>query len=60
MKRALIDPRGSEMRVLQVVEVGAEFPISLPLYWTDCTDTVTPETHEWDGAAIVEKPVPPS
>ena len=57
MKRALISP-GAD-RVFQVVARGTEFPVHSSLMWRDCADDVTPDTHLWNGAAFVLKPVPP-
>lgn len=53
MKKALI--QGS--RVAQVELVG--FPVALPLKWVDCADDAKPETHYFDGAAVVPIPPPP-
>ena len=53
MKKALIDPNGN------FVEVAAsEFPVAPPFVWVDVSDDVTPQTHVWDGSAVVLKPTP--
>lgn len=54
MKRALIEPSG---RVAQVE--AADFPVAPPLRWVECPDEAKPETHYFDGAAVVAKPVQP-
>lgn len=56
MRRALISPaekRYDGYRVCQVVDIGQDFPIASPLFWTDCNDDVmadaywyNPETKE--------------
>jgi len=51
MKRALI-------KGLAVCQVELQdFPVASSFFWTDCADNVSPETHQWDGAQIVAKPV---
>ena len=44
MKRALVDPRSSS--VVQIADVGGDFPVAGPLYWADAPD---------DAAAGVSK-----
>lgn len=51
MKKALIDPAG---RLIQVE--AQEFPVAEPFQWVDVADTVSTETHEWSGTAVVAKP----
>lgn len=53
MKKALIDPNGN------FVEVAAsEFPVAAPFFWVDVADDVTPQTHVYDGSAIIVRPAP--
>jgi hypothetical protein len=33
-----------------------EYPNAQPLFWIDCDDSVTPDTHYWDGNQILLKP----
>jgi len=28
------------------------------LFWVNCPEGVTPETHKWDGSQFVELPIP--
>lgn len=42
----------------RVAEVNQnDFPVADPLFWVDCDNTVTADTHYWNGSAIVAKPV---
>lgn len=56
MKRILIQSDG---RLCDIVSPGQEFPVASGLTWADAPDDVSPDTHEWDGAAVVVKPAPP-
>lgn len=66
MKRALISTNedvayfdgSTGKRLAQVVEVGNEFPVHEALFWVDCEDNVTAETHYYDNEIKVI-PVPP-
>ena len=59
MKRALIVIETNSL--CDIVEAGAEFPVAPGLLWVDAPDNVSHDTHEFNGAVIVEKPVvPPS
>lgn len=44
----------------RIAEVRAEeFPVASPLFWVDCAEDVTPETHYYDNG-IQASPVPPA
>jgi hypothetical protein len=45
-------------RVAQVVEINEEFPISPPLYWTDCDDNVKADDYYFNTTnnTIVQLP----
>ena len=49
MKRALCEVSG---RVAQVVALGQDFPVALPLVWRDAADAVT-EAYSWDGVQFI-------
>lgn len=51
MKRALIDPNNN--RVCEVVTPGDEFEVAAPLFWTNADDSVTPDTHRYEGGSVV-------
>lgn len=54
-KRALVAHNQDE-QVVQVVEAGSEFPVSLPLEWVDADDDVTTEHKLKSG--VLEAPAP--
>lgn len=56
MKKALIHDAEPD-RICEVHPTG--FPVAPGLAWIDCADDVTPETHVWDGTAVVLRPVVP-
>ena len=66
MKKALISTNedvayfdgSTGKRLAQVVDVGNEFPVHEALFWVDCEDDVTAETHYYDSE-IKAIPVPP-
>ena len=39
---------GVGYRIAQVVPEGAEFPVSEPLYWTDCADNICADEFVFD------------
>jgi hypothetical protein len=58
MKYALISPQEND-RLCQVEDVP--FPVASPLFWVECGDDVTPQTHRFAGIdGIVELPPPPA
>lgn len=54
MKRVLIDMASG--RLCDIVAVGGEFPVHPSLQWVDAPRDATPETHYYNGAAVVVKP----
>lgn len=50
MKKALI----FQGRIIEVAAV--EFPVSPEMVWENVADSVFPETHIWNGTAVVPKP----
>lgn len=63
MKKALLEPNG---RIAQIEPVNQEpqsegipFPVAPPLFWVDCAEDVTMQTHYFDGTSFVLKPPPP-
>jgi len=48
-------------RVAEVVANGAEFPITPPLFWTDCADDVVADQwyYNMETMAIIQIPSPP-
>lgn len=57
MKYALISPPEND-RLCQV-EVNL-FPVAAPLFWVECADGVTPQTHRYvDGAFELIPPPEP-
>lgn len=50
MKRVLVAETNS--RVKDIVGVGEEFPVSMPLHWEDAADNVQ-HTWTWNGSAVV-------
>jgi hypothetical protein len=44
------------IRLCQVEQDQNIFAVSSALFWTDCQDDVTPETHYWNGSDIILKP----
>ncbi len=43
----------------RVAEVRSkDFPVASPLFWVDCPDDATPQTHFYDGAKVVAIPAP--
>lgn len=55
MKRALCEESG---RVAQVVPVGEEFPVALPLVWRDCGDDIVAECCWLSGPEVFQPPRP--
>lgn len=54
MARALIDPITN--RLVQVE--SKSFPVASPLFWVTVPANVTPETHTYNGTAVVPMPPP--
>jgi hypothetical protein len=54
MKKTLI----AAGRLADIVEPGATFPVHESMRWVDCPDDTAPDTHEWNGTAVVAKPGP--
>lgn len=50
MKKALIDPNGNFVEI-----ANSEFPVAAPFRWVNVADDVTPQTHVWNGSAVVAK-----
>jgi hypothetical protein len=36
----------------------SDFPVSNPLFWTDCADDVVADQFYWDGTQILPIPAP--
>lgn len=61
MRRALISPvekRYDGFRVCQVVDIGQDFPIASPLFWTDCNDDVMADAFWYNPTTkeIIQNP----
>lgn len=54
MKRALI--QGS--RIVEIVDLGNEFPVHQSLQWVDCDDTITRDQHTYNNGVFVIEPQP--
>lgn len=54
MARALIDPITN--RLVQVE--SKSFPVAAPFFWVTVPSNVSPETHTYDGTAVVPMPPP--
>ena len=46
----------SGIRICQVEQDQNIFAVSAALFWVDCEDDVTTETHYWNGIDIILKP----
>jgi hypothetical protein len=58
MKHALISPNEGN-RLCQVE--AATFDVSPPLFWIDCPDDVSADTHDYvDGEFVAKPPRPPA
>ena len=44
------------IRLCQVEQDQNVFAVSTALFWVDCENDVTPETHYWNGKDITLKP----
>ena len=44
------------IRVCEVQEDKNIFAVSSALFWDDCEEKVTPETHYWNGENIILNP----
>lgn len=66
MKNALISPNEkifsspdqTGVRIAQVVEAGADFPVAPPLFWTECADDCDPNTWWYYEGSCQPKPIP--
>lgn len=59
MKRALISPTESAQDGQRIAQVAdKDFPVAPPMFWTDCDDDVTPETHYWREKSVTQNPAP--
>jgi len=63
--KALISPKEivhladgtTGQRVAEVHPTG--FEVHHSLFWVECDNSVTADTHYWNGSEIVVKPLPP-
>lgn len=51
MKKALI----FQNRICDIVALGATFPVSHEMFWTDCSDNASEQTHYFDGVSVTIK-----